>query len=461
MSIRENAGWVITVGTTVVVLAFSGMLFPGQKAESRAVTVQVSQSMVCPIIDDAKAASTIVAWNANGKVSTTSLSASGSRSAVSPMTANIFTATKTPVLIEIDAKSSGGGGVGVLSEAGVERGLQASSCERPASAAWIAGVTSDQTHATNLILTNTDASTALVDLNFYGVAGRLIAAGSRSVEVKSGDSTKVALGPLVNSSDPITVGITTSQGRVAVQGHMVEYVSGEDQGRGADLIPQSLIAKDLVIPAVPTSAGKRQLVLTNPGNRSTDVSIEFLTSKGVKVIEQAAGLTIGAEATATIDIGAFLADELVSLRLHSEQPIVASVLSRSGEKGDFAVSPATRSFNGAVEIPLVLKGTTAKLHFGNPAHEPARGGVIYRSKDGKELGRAIFDVPAESSSWIDVPVADVVIASLSVESGEVSAGFVLNAPIGDMAGLAVVAVRGDTETEVAVDPVHNPRQGIS
>lgn len=250
--------------------------------------------------------------------------------------------------------TAGSGVVSSTSSTGETTGLMAAPCLVPGTDQWLVGVGSTDTDRTELILTNPDDAQAEVDLRFYGPKGRLVVPGSPGVVIGARQTKTVSVSGLIDSPGPTSVAVRASEGRVSVAARRLQ--SDKDlKPAGADWqVPSVTPATSVVIPGVPGGDGSRVLAVVNPGATRATVQVEVLGLSGAFTPAGAASLDVAPESTATVELTAGLAGDSGSVRLRSDQPVSASVVSNSSRDGavpDLAVQSA--------QSPLVRQGVSA------------------------------------------------------------------------------------------------------
>jgi Family of unknown function (DUF5719) len=261
----------------------------------------------------------------------------------------------SPVVISADgvmATTSSAVIVGDVME-GPEVGLKAAPCLAPATSHWFSGLGATGADRTDLILTNPDDAQAQVDLRFYGRSGRVVVPGSPGVLIRAHESRTVSLSSLVKTEGTVSVAVQASQGRVTAVAKRSQ--TNQLKAAGVDWqLPSASPSTAVFIPGVPPSEGGRQLVVTNPGATRASVAVQVLGFSGPYEPSGAASLDVPPESTAAVNLTEGLAGQAGSIKLASNVPVTAAVIStsrRSGAGGDLAVQSAT--------VPLIRTGVSA------------------------------------------------------------------------------------------------------
>jgi hypothetical protein len=349
-----------------------------------------------------------------------------------------------PVVLAGDGAmaTSSSGGLLSIGAQGTEAGLASAPCLTPATSHWFSGLGATDTDRTDLVLTNPDDTQAEVDLRFYGRQGRVVVPGSPGLVVQAHSSRTVSLTSVVKTDGPLGLAIQASEGRVAAVARRTR-TSGLTPAGFDWQVPSSTPSLTTLIPSVPSDAGGRELVVTNPSANRATISVEVLGLQGPYVPAGADRMEIQPESSATVDLAPGLAGEAGTVRLTSDQPVTGAVIStsqRTDAQPDLAVQSAA--------VPLVRTGVSAlataenvdaelSLSNGGPDDTPVTfeilslAGVVLRSDDvlltpGTTATRRLTS-PAPSYVVVRVPAGSAVVG-----------GVVLTQPDGDIAGLATI-----------------------
>lgn len=282
------------------------------------------------------------------------------------------------------------------SDTGQNRGLELGPCVVPGVDLWLSGLGGTNALRSNLILTNPDATDAVVDLRIYGEDGPVSAAGASGLTIPANGSRTVSLADLIDTAGSIAVNVRASTGRV---GAMAEDIrtSGEDPG-GADFHPGSARpARRQVIPGIPGGQGVRTLHLVNPGQQRANVKLQVFGPDGPFAPAGAASVTLGAQSTATLDVTDGLAKQIGTIALSSDQPVTATVRSisqSSDSAADLAVSTAQPRVARVSLAPLAIAtDATNQLAISNAADSTVT------------VSLQLFDLNGVSLYTEDVPIA--------------------------------------------------------
>jgi hypothetical protein len=347
-----------------------------------------------------------------------------------------------PVVISADgimASTSSAVIVGEVME-GSEAGLKAAPCLAPATSHWFSLGAADAAR-TDLILTNPDDAQAQVDLRFYGRNGRVVVPGRQGVLIKAHESRTVSLSSLVKPEEPVSVAVQASRGRVTA---VAKRFQTQPKASGVDWqLPSASPSTVVVVPGIPPGEGGRQLVVTNPAETRASVAVQVLGFNGPYEPSGAAALEVPPESTATVSLNEGLAGQPGSIKLASNVPVTAAVISssqRSGAGGDLAVQSAT--------VPLIGTGVSAiassniadgELVVSNSGDGDVQFNFEVFSYDGVKLRTVDIVLGPNSTATrrLNSPAPSYLVVKVPDASSVVGA-VVLAQPEGNVAGLATI-----------------------
>ena len=159
------------------------------------------------------------------------------------------------------------------------RGLGNLRCEPPKRDAWLIGASTAVIDQSVLVLANVDDTPATVDVTVFGRGGPFDPRPGAGLTVAPHTRLLVPLDTLAPDAYHVVVHVTSRQGRV---------VSAVATGRGAngvplgfDYLPQVLPpAQEVVVPGIPSDFGKRYLIVGNPSDEDTTVSLKVTLKDG-------------------------------------------------------------------------------------------------------------------------------------------------------------------------------------
>lgn len=345
------------------------------------------------------------------------------------------------------------------SMSGPSRGLAASICNSPQAEHWFTGVDVSKNSQAELNLVNLDETEAIVDLTAYGQMGRI--AAPRGISVRPGSQTKIAMSLLNHAPAPVTVQVTTSQGRIAAFVNQATWAKGVVSS--SDWVPdESGPATELVLPGVPSGGGRRTLVVNNPGSRSTSVRIDVLGKDGLSQLADAPQVTVPPGTTQSVDLAKGLDGQPAGLRLSSDYPVTASVLVDNGRPAS-AIDAAVGGFVAPLPSdgiwPVMLgKTSIGQIQFVNPGTTDATATVQVAgdAKAGKEVQ---ITVPANGSIQVAMPKANLNTVRIRTASTVMRAAILVTGSVGKVQGLAILDLSTEEMRARPAQVIFDPHLG--
>lgn len=255
-----------------------------------------------------------------------------------------------------------------LARTGVWAGAVA--CIAPVTSQWFVGATADVTSKSSLTIVNSGLGKALVQISLFTENG---AQAIRSISVRANSFTTMPLTTLAPGSKALAIGVTPLTGRVNA------FVADE-RGKGLRALGGDMVnstpkpSKKVVIPAIPQQTGKKSstphvLRILVPGQVSAHISANIASTDGTFPPAGIDGQTIPAGKVVEIPMSAQMASGKFALTINSDQPLIASVFSKTlvNGKGDFVWStsaPELKPFTLAVtgvSPTLVFTGSSIKV----------------------------------------------------------------------------------------------------
>ena len=291
---------------------------------------------------------------------------------------------------------------------GAGRGLASTACLPTGSDFWFMGAASGVGQLATLVLTNPEDATASVDVDFLGRRGPLEAPAARGVQVKPRSSTELKLADIVPGEPVLAVHVKVTSGRLSAA--LTETDVEGLQPRGTDWVPTtSAPATEALVAGFPGVAEGRKAQVTLdvavPGTADAVVTVELLTADGSfqpsthKVLDVRAG-TVG-----SFDLTKELRGQPTTIRLVSDQPIVAGgrmVLLRPGAYGDSMFLATTPLLTTAAVVPDNRTSSDLVTRVVLTAPGDAAS-VTISAFDGPREVRRRVDVPAESTRVFTIP----------------------------------------------------------
>lgn len=345
----------------------------------------------------------------------------------------------------------------VAAENGPDRGLSASGCIVPGTEHWFTGVDVRTQAQSEVVVANLDGTSASVDLVAYGETGKI--AAPRGAQVPGNSSATISLGVLPRTATPITVRVSSSDGRVAA--FVRQRTWSLDVPLGADWLPSGVApATDLVVPGIPSGAGTRKLVLTNPGDRTSTVTVGVLSNSGPIELAGAEQVEVPAGMTRTLDLADGLAQQASALKLTASQPVTAGMWLDSGgddARRDPAYTAATVPLPADAVWPLAAgKSARTELQLANPGDAEATVTVLASTGAGAAGQPNVVTVPPGSIVTVSVAAAGSNVIRLQTAATDVRAALVSTARLGKVHALTVLDLAAQdakgTNAAVVFDP---------
>ncbi len=367
-----------------------------------------------------------------------------------------------PVVLQASGSMAASSGAAVFSDAtdGPDRGLSMANCAAPATEDWVICVGSSEDHRTELVLTNADNSQAVVDLRFFGPDGVQRAPGGVGIAVPGQSSRTVALEPLVHGLGPLSVRVHTSTGRIAATAR--DQQSNRHQPAGAAWVTSAAApSRAIVIAGIPGGTGERELVVVNPNDRRTRVTVQALGADGSFAPAAADTVEVGAQSSASVRLDQALDGEPVAIRLSADQPVTGTVRSTSSRKSsapDLAVQPAGQSLSAQGLAPLAVTSQTSSiLSLTNAGPAKVTVGVELVGYDGKSLLTDTLTLLPGTTRTKRLPTAASAYLVADPPAGSsVYGDIIVTENSGQVAGLATSPLRSPNVAAGALETTADP-----
>ncbi|HEY5822138.1 MAG TPA: DUF5719 family protein [Propionibacteriaceae bacterium] len=372
---------------------------------------------------------------------------------------------KASVLLEgIGVMATASSGV-VFSAAtsGIDAGLTAAPCLPPGTQHWFTGIGTGDADRTELILSNPDDAQAEVDLRYYGRLGRVVVAGGQGIVVEAHASRTVSLSGVTATDGPFSVEIQASEGRVSAVGRRARTDNLKPAGVDWQL-PATGPATAVVVPSIPEDEGTRELVVANPGTDRATVQVQILGLQGPLAPAGAETLEVAPESTASVDLAPGLLGEAGAVKLTSDQPVTASVVStskRAAATPDFAVQSAAPPLvrTGVSALATTNAGST-ELVLSNSADTDTQVSFEVFNLDGVSLRTDDVLIAANSTATRRITSQAPSYLAVKVPDGSsVVGGLVLTQRDGGAAGLATIPLTSPDLASRAPSTVPDPSVG--
>jgi len=236
-------------------------------------------------------------------------------------------------------------------------------CSAPITSQWFIGATADISSRGSLNLVNSGLGRALVDVTVFTENAQLT---PRAISLKANSYQEIALPTLAPGAKAIAIHLLTRSGRV--NGFVVDERGKGLRALGGDLVNSTGDpTKSIQIPAIPQQTGKKSttphtLRLLVPGEVDARISAEIRSTDGTFSPVGIDGITIAHHKVTEIPMDITMASGKFALHISSDQPILASVFSKtiSAGKSDFVWSTAAEDL---AEFTLATTGLSPTLVF--------------------------------------------------------------------------------------------------
>ena len=243
-------------------------------------------------------------------------------------------------------------------------------CLAPVTSQWFVGATADVTSKGSLTIVNSGLGKALVQVSLFTESG---AQALRSISVRANSFVAIPLTTLAPGSKALAIGILPLTGRV--NAFVIDERGKGLRALGGDLVNSvEAPTRTVVIPAIPQQTGKKSstphlLRILVPGQVSAHISATIASTDGTFPPAGIDGKTIPAGKVIEIPLSYQMASGKFALIINSDQPLLASVFSKTlvKGKGDFIWStsaPELKPFTLAVtgvSPTLVFTGSSIKV----------------------------------------------------------------------------------------------------
>jgi hypothetical protein len=243
---------------------------------------------------------------------------------------------------------------------GSSRGIEAVSCAEPGTEFTFVGGSTIVGNELKLVLTNIDDSVAIVDLALLGASGPLNLTGaSNGIEVKPHQRRSIDLVKLGPNETELTATVTVVTGRVAAA-ETTSRLEGSIP-RGIEWIPDAGAAsRRSLIPGMIEDAGKKTLVLADPGTEAANVTVQVVSDTGTFTPAGLQSVAVDPGAVKAVNVTSALTGHPGALLVTADQPVLAAasqeVGSTSSPMTDVTWSTQTAPLNGTAVLPTVPIG---------------------------------------------------------------------------------------------------------
>jgi len=308
--------------------------------------------------------------------------------------------------VRVEADGALAAGLGAATSAVYDdksRGLATGACLSPGSHQWFVGAASTTQRSGVLRLANPTPGVAVVDLSVYGPKGPVDAAGAQGLAIGPGEQTSLRLDNLATGTHPLAVEVTTRQGQVAAS--LTDTRRDVLEPAGVDLLPAAAEpSRTTVLTGVPVQGEEHTLAVANPGASPAVVDVEILGPRGPFTPTSLSSLQVPAEAVGETAVPTKALDgDVVGLRLTSDQPVTAGLLTASGSPLSDHTFAASVPATSALTATPVLPGLHGRLVLSGAGRTAAIVDVTTFSERGSRLDRRTLDVAGGQTRAVPVP----------------------------------------------------------
>lgn len=324
------------------IIAVTGIASGLGKIENRVSAIKSYPATVCPGTNTDGSAAAILP---NSRVLGTSI----------PSNLNKLRAIGSTVFASKKALLVNGGQVTSISVLRIGAALAAINCSISNGDDWFVGGSANVSSTGTIAVINSGLSSAIVDLKVYSSKSAVTVTKT----IAANSAQYILTDSLAPGEDAIAINAITRAGRVSI--FMLDNRKRGLRAMGADYIaPAPAPSKTIIIPNVPTTKDKDGQILrvVVPGNVGANLKATILSSDGTFAPIGVDGASIDAGTVRDIKFKPVVADSSYALRLDSDTPISASVLTIN--KGDLIWASNT---NPISQTTIQLGGFTPLFRF--------------------------------------------------------------------------------------------------
>ena len=236
-------------------------------------------------------------------------------------------------------------------------------CRAPQADQWFVGGTADVTGKGRLYVVNSGLSDAIVDVASWTEAG---AQPGKVLTVPANSSSRVSLDQLATGASRLTIRVTPRSGRV--NAFLIDERAKGLKTLGGDSVNSVDFPRtDLVLSGIPQQVikgvgGPHILRILVPGNVDANIRVDSISKDGVFVPVGLDGRDVPHGRVVDISLSSTIAYSAFSLRIRSDQPLVAGVYTPLKIKGlqDIVWNSASPQL---VPMTMALTGLAPALIF--------------------------------------------------------------------------------------------------
>lgn len=199
-------------------------------------------------------------------------------------------------------------------------------CRAPQGDQWFVGGTADVTGKGRLYVVNSGLSDAIVDVAVWSESGPQI---GKVLTVQANSSLRVPLDQLATGAARLTIRVTARSGRVNAflideRGKGLKTLGG-DAVNSVDFPRTDLVLSGIPQQVIKGVGGPHALRILVPGNADANIRVDSISKDGVFVPVGLDGKDVPHGKVVDIALSSTIAYSAFSLRIRSDQPLVAGV----------------------------------------------------------------------------------------------------------------------------------------
>ncbi len=294
-------------------------------------------------------------------------------------------------------------------------------CVSPEGEQWFIGGTGDVTSKGRLQLVNSGLSDATVDISVWSEGGEQ---SGKSLTIKANSAVFVRLDSLAPGQKSLALKVSPRSGRVSA--FMLDERGKGLHSLGGDVInPVNSAERELVIPAVPQQVGKEKtplhlLRVLVPGDIDANIQVDLVSNDGTFTPLGLDNRLLKHGTVNDIALNPTVNAQVFALHIHSDQPIVAGVMSSLTFAGhrEFLWSSSAPQLT---DMSLAINGLDPMLIF---TGDLIKLKIETRLSDGKTKNSTVSG--ADVALW-NAPKDAVKIRISAVSPGIFAAGIISSA----------------------------------
>jgi hypothetical protein len=255
------------------------------------------------------------------------------------------------VIVDQQGRRSGAAGffAGKAPKAG-GGGLVVGACSGVVDNSWMLGLGSGGKHFSTLILTNLANSAAVVDLDLWGLKGKIDAVNTKGIVVKPLTTKRVRLDTLAAGETELGLRVHRRRGTLSaiVNDTSTAIFRGTEPVSATDS-PR----RDQVIGGLVDGTDGRTLELLNPGSTTARVDISVLGPKNQFKPSGLSNLKVRPGALKLVTLPRSAGSDRQALHVTSDLPVAATVR-MAPSNTDYAYAEAVPPLTGPALVPVAL-----------------------------------------------------------------------------------------------------------